>query len=113
MLLKTLIVFSSLSFIFYSFRAFFSKTMINEYSRWGLSKMRIIIGFFQFSGGVGLILGIYNLNLLLLTSFLLTIMMFVAVLVRIKLKDSLLVSIPAIFYLILNFTIFYIAMFRM
>ena len=87
--------------------------MINEYSRWGFAKLRVFISSLQFIAGIGLILGIYNLTLLAFTSLLLTIMMIVAVIVRIKIKDSLLESLPAIFYTILNFTILYVSFLRL
>ena len=99
--------------MFYSIRSIVSKNMINEYSRWGFAKLRVFISSLQFIAGIGLILGIYNLTLLAFTSLLLTIMMIVAVIVRIKIKDSLLESLPAIFYTILNFTILYVSFLRL
>ena len=113
MFYKTLILISAFSFLFYSIRSIVSKNMINEYSRWGFAKLRVFISSLQFIAGIGLILGIYNLTLLAFTSLLLTIMMIVAVIVRIKIKDSLLESLPAIFYTILNFTILYVSFLRL
>lgn len=107
MFYKTLILISSFSFLFYSARSIFSKNMITEYSRWGLAKSRILISLLQFFAGLSLIIGFYNVKLLALTSFLLTIMMICAIIVRIKIKDSFLASLPAIFYAIINFIICY------
>lgn len=112
MFYKTLILISSFSFIFYSARSIFSKNMIVEYSRWGLAKSRILISLLQFFAGLALIIGFYNVKLLTLTSFLLTIMMICAIIVRIKIKDSFLASLPAIFYAIINFIICYSTIFK-
>ena len=102
-----LLVFSAISFIFYGFTSFFSKRMVSEYSRWGYSDQRILLGFTQLMGGTGLLIGINNSVMLSLVSFLLTFMMITAVFVRIKIKDSFTNMFPAIFYCALNFIIFY------
>jgi len=104
---KILLVFSTISFIFYGITSFFSKRMVSEYSRWGYSNQRILLGFVQMMGGIGLIAGINNSIILSLVSFLLTFMMITAVFVRIKIKDSFTNMFPAIFYCALNFIIFY------
>lgn len=102
-----LLVFSAISFIFYGITSFFSRRMVSEYSRWGYSDQRILLGFTQLMGGIGLFVGIYNSIILSIVSFLLTFMMITAVFVRIKIKDSLTNMFPAIFYSALNFIIFY------
>ena len=107
MFYKTLVLISSFSFLYYSASSIFSKNMIAEYSRWGLTKSRKLISLLQFFAGIALIIGFYNIKLLTLTSFLLTIMMICAVIVRIKIKDSFLATLPAIFYALLNFIICY------
>ena len=108
MLYTALVLVSAFSFLFYSVRSFYSKNMIVEYSRWGFSKFRILISLFQLFAGVALIIGLDNLKLLTLTSFLLAVMMVCAIIVRIKIKDSFVDSLPAIFYAVLNFIICYI-----
>ena len=107
MFYKALILISSFSFLVYSFRSIFSRAMIHEYSRWGVKNLRILIVLLQLIGSIGLLLGIYNLTLLFLSSFLLTIMMIFAIFVRINIKDSIIETLPAIFYAILNFIIFF------
>ena len=108
MFYTTLILSSAFSFFFYSIRSFVSKDMIEEYSRWGFKKSRKKIAFFQFLSAIMLIIGIYNLPLLALTSCLLGVMMIGAIIVRVKIKDSFIDTLPAIFYSVINFTIFYI-----
>ena len=102
-----LVVFSALSFIFYGINSFFSKRMVSEYARWGYSNHRILLGSIQLLGGIGLLVGLTNSVLLSVASFLLTFMMITAVLVRIKIKDSLINMFPAVFYTCLNFIILY------
>ena len=102
-----LVVFSALSFIFYGINSFFSKRMVSEYARWGYSNHRILLGSIQLLGGIGLLVGLTNSVLLSVASFLLTFMMITAVIVRIKIKDSLINMFPAVFYTGLNFIILY------
>ena len=81
--------------------------MILEYERWGYKKFRTIIALLQISGGVGLLIGYFFALLLPLVSALLTLMMIVAVFVRVRIKDNINNLLPAILYTFLNFIIFY------
>jgi len=81
--------------------------MIEEFSRWGVKKLRVLVAFFQMMGGIGLLLGLYNIWLLFLVSFLLTLMMIIAIIIRVKVKDSFMMTLPAIIYALLNLIIFY------
>ena len=104
-----LILFSSISFVIYSLNSIFSKRMILEFSRWGVGNLRIFVAYFQMFGGIGLLLGMYNIWLLCLASFLLILMMISAVIIRIRVKDSILMILPAIIYALVNSVIFYIS----
>ncbi len=84
--------------------------MHSEYSRWGYNNLRIFLAWCQLLGGCGLIIGMLHLSLnplISITSFLLTIMMLTAVYTRIKSKDGLLLTLPSLFYSILNTIIFF------
>ena len=105
-----LIIFSSISFIYYGINSLFSKRMHSEYSRWGYNNLRLFLAWCQLLGGFGLIIGMlhHSLNpLTSITSFLLTIMMLTAVFTRIKSKDGLFLTLPSLFYSILNAIIFF------
>ncbi len=105
-----LIVFSSISFIYYGVNSFYSKRMVSEYSRWGYDKLRFFLAWCQLLGGCGLLIGLLHhaLNpLISITSFLLTIMMLTAVFTRIKSNDGLLMTLPSLFYSTLNAIIFF------
>ena len=119
----TLIIslFSGISFIVYGISSFRSKRMISEFQRWGYGNQRKLIGCFQLIGGAGLIFGslfvintfdsndslINSNNILAGSSLILTMMMLGAVFVRIDIKDKFINILPATFYAILNFIIFY------
>ena len=119
----TLIIslFSGISFIVYGISSFRSKRMISEFQRWGYGNQRKLIGCFQLIGGAGLIYGslfvintfdsnnsiVNSNNILAGSSLILTIMMIGAIFVRIDIKDKFINILPATFYAILNFMIFY------
>ena len=119
----TLIIslFSGISFIVYGISSFRSKRMISEFQRWGYGNHRKLIGCFQLIGGAGLIYGslfvintfdsnnsiVNSNNILAGSSLILTVMMLGAVFVRIDIKDKFINILPATFYAILNFMIFY------
>jgi len=118
----TLIIslFSGISFIVYGISSFRSKRMISEFQRWGYGNQRKLIGCFQLIGGAGLIYGslfvtitfdsnliVNSNNIVAGSSLILTIMMIGAIFVRINIKDKFINILPATFYAILNFIIFY------
>ena len=108
MLLENILIyFSAISFIFYSINSLYSKRLISEFDRWGYGKFRILIASFQLLSGIGFIIGLYFSFLISIVSFLLLVMMLVAIFVRIKVKDSVIEIFPAIFYASLNLIIFY------
>ena len=102
-----ILLFSAISFIFYSISSFYSDRMILEYERWGYKKFRKIIASLQFLAGFGLLIGLNFSLLLTLASASLTLMMITAIFVRIKIKDNIIYILPAILYAVLNFIIFY------
>ena len=99
--------FSALSFIVYGINSLFSKRMVSEYERWGFGGQRIILSLCQFSGGLGLLVGLAIPPILTTSSFLLMCMMLVAVFVRIRVGDHFFKMIPAFVYLTLSLIIFY------
>lgn len=104
---QAILVFSAISFIFYGINTFVSKRMVLEYERWGFKSQRIILGCCQLLGGLGLLVGLKFAPLLTITSFLLLCMMITAVFVRIRIKERIIRTLPALLYLVLTFVIFY------
>jgi hypothetical protein len=103
---KICILVSSLSFFAYSIYYFKSFNMKKEFKRFGLEKFGLIIITFQFLGATGLIVGLKFNQILTISSFGLALLMLFGLIVRIKLKDGILISLPAFFYMILNTYIF-------
>lgn len=57
-LLNTMIVFSSLSFVFYGITYFKTPQMKNEFKRFGLEKFGAFIAIFELLGALGLLVGL-------------------------------------------------------
>jgi hypothetical protein len=103
---KICILISSLSFFAYAASYFTSPHMKREFKRFGLEKIGLLTIILQFIGATGLIVGLKFNPILTISSFGLVLLMLSGLIVRIKLKDSLLVSLPALFYMGLNTYIF-------
>ena len=94
------------AFIFYGFYYYFSPVFKLEFKRFGLEKFGILAATLQILGGIGLLLGLYFPIILTISSLGLAILMFLGVMTRIKVKDSLLQTLPALFFMIMNTYIF-------
>ena len=106
-LVRICILFSSFSFLIYVSSYFINPKMKSEFKRFGLEKLGLLTIILQLIGALGLLIGIWINELLIVASFGLGLLMFLGVIVRIKQKDSLLISIPAFFFMVLNFYIFW------
>tara|TARA_B100000941_G_scaffold84148_1_gene57959 strand:- start:401 stop:739 length:339 start_codon:yes stop_codon:yes gene_type:complete len=103
---KAIILFTGISFIIYGVNSFYSRRMISEFKRWGYKNHRKTISTLQILGGSGLLIGL-KINIFLMASSLcLSIMMFVAIIVRVKINDNVARILPAITYLMLSSLIF-------
>lgn len=102
------VLISSISFIAYSISYFVSPHMKKEFKRFNFEKLGLLTIVLEILGAMGLLIGILFRPVLLISSGGLTILMLLALVIRIKSKDSLLISLPAIFYMILNAFIFYL-----
>jgi hypothetical protein len=101
------IVFSSLSFIGYVISYFVQPGMKNEFKRFGLEKLGLFTVILELIGALGLLIGIKINLLLIIASLGLGLLMLCGVIVRLRLKDNLWISFPALFYMFLNFYIFF------
>jgi hypothetical protein len=104
------VLISSISFLLYGVSYFVAPTMKNEFKRFQLEKLGLFIIVLELVGALGLLFGLLYSPLLLLASGGLALLMFLGVMVRIKLKDSLWITLPALFYMALNAYIFYLAL---
>lgn len=105
-----LILISSLSFIGYGIAYFKSPLMKSEFKRFGLEKVGTLTAVLEIVGAIGLLIGLKMQLILLISAGGLAILMFLGVAVRIKVKDSLWKTLPALFFMILNSCIFFISL---
>ena len=91
-----------MSFLAYGTGCFTSRHLRIEFVRFGLSSLRNLIGFLQICGALGLLAG-FRFPLLANTAAAgLALMMMLAILVRIKIRDGFLRTTPAILYFLVN-----------
>ena len=102
---EILITLSSLSFIAYGFHCLFSKEMEKEFIRFGLKAFRILTGALELLGGLGLIVGLKYPVIAALASIGLTLLMFLGILARIRIRDRLSQCLPAIGLFAINLAI--------
>jgi hypothetical protein len=81
--------------------------MKKEFKRFGLEKIGLLTIILEFIGATGLMVGLKYNPLLTISSLGLALLMLAGLIVRIKLKDSLWISLPALFYVALNTYIFF------
>ena len=109
-LITILILISSLSFLGYGIAYFISPQMKSEFKRFGLEKVGTLTAVLELLGAVGLLVGLKIHLILLISAGGLALLMFLGVAVRVKNKDSLWISLPATFFMLLNFYIFYMSL---
>ena len=101
---------SSFSFFAYAFSYFRTPHMKNEFKRFGLEKIGFTTILLEIIGALGLLVGLKFYFFLALSSLGLALLMLAGLIVRIKLKDSIWISLPAFFYMVLNTYIFLLSM---
>ena len=109
-LLTICVLFSSFSFLGYAISYFFKPYMKLEFKKFGLEKYGLMIILLEIIGALGLLFGLYFNLLLVVSSSGLALLMLAGVVVRILVKDRLLVTLPAIFFLVLNAYISYLSL---
>jgi hypothetical protein len=102
-----LILLSSISFIAYGISYFTSPHMKAEFERFGLAKWGLLTIFLELLGATGLLVGLVYNPILMLASGGLTLLMFFGLLVRVKMRDGIWVSMPAFLFMLINGYIFY------
>jgi hypothetical protein len=98
----SLVLFSALSFTGYGTACFLSAGLRREFIRYRLGSQRGLVGALQLAAAIGLVAGLSAPWLGRAAAGGLALMMLVAVGVRIKIKDTLLQTTPALLYLALN-----------
>jgi hypothetical protein len=100
---------SGLAFIWYGSSCLFTGAMAKEFKRYDLDAFRKIVGYLELLGGIGSLIGLTYNPLLILSSAGLTLLMLLGVIVRIKSKDALVLTLPALTLMLINAYILLIA----
>lgn len=94
---------SSISFLGYGISYFAGTHMKREFRRFKLEKYGVLIVVLELLGAVGLLIGFWIYQpLLIVASGGLALLMLMGLILRLKLKDALWLSLPALFFMILN-----------
>ena len=102
--IKALALFSGIAFVIYGISCLSTQKMKEEFVRFGLDEWRITTGYLQLLGGLGLVIGtFFNLNLLALSASGLGLLMLMGFITRLRIKDSVLASSPALIFMLVNF----------
>lgn len=83
--------------------------MRREYDRYGLAAFRSLVGSLQLLGAMGLLVGLHTPWIGQLSAGGLALLMLCGVGVRIKIKDSVLQTVPAFAYMLLNAYLAFVA----
>ena len=108
-LFKLCIFISSFFFFAYGITYFTSAHMKSEFKRFGLERIGLLTIVLELLGAAGLLFGLLYNPILILSSGGLALLMFFGVLVRIRSKDSLYVSLPALLLMGLNLYVFIVS----
>lgn len=76
--------------------------MKQEFKRFGLEKFGLMVVIFEILGAAGLLVGLLYNPILILSSAGLALLMIFGLIVRLRLKDSVWISLPASFFVVLN-----------
>ena len=79
--------------------------MRQEFQRYGLNPYRRLVGALQILGALSLLLGLFYIPLAITGATGLSVLMFMGLAVRIRLRDNIIQSIPALFYAVFNLVI--------
>jgi hypothetical protein len=91
-----------ISFFIYGSRCLFAEAMVKEFHRWGVPELRHITGALEVAGALGLVVGQWLPWVGLLSAAGLSLLMACGLLVRIRIRDNFLQTLPAIVYLIVS-----------
>ncbi len=97
-----LTVLSGVAFLGYGASVVFSNAMVEEFERFGLARFRVLTGTLELFGGAGLLLGLFHLPLLCLAAVGLALLMLLGVGVRVRMRDGVLLTMPALLLLVIN-----------
>ncbi len=98
---------SGIIFITYGALCIFNNHMTEEFKRYNLERFRILTGFLELLGGFGSITGLFIGPIFYISTAGLSLLMFLGVITRLKVKDSFLQIFPALSLMLLNIYLFW------
>jgi len=101
--LQIIVILNAIFFLLYGLQCFISPAMTQEFKRFGLpDSQRLLTGALQLLGCAGLVTGFFIPVIGFMASGGLAVMMLVAFLVRMKIRDGFWESAPSLLFLALN-----------
>ena len=94
----------------YGIAYFKSTKMKSEFNRFGLEKAGVLTAILEILGALGLLVGLKIHLILVVSAAGLAVLMLLGVAVRIKVRDKLWVTLPALFFMLLNAYIFFMSL---
>jgi hypothetical protein len=93
---------SAVAFLGYGIACIASSHMKVEFQRYGLARFRTLVGLLECLGALGLLVGHFHRPVLVLAAAGLSLTMLMGIATRVRLRDSLWQTMPAIVLLVLN-----------
>lgn len=108
--IRILTVLTGIAFLIYGLLCLFTSSMIADFHRFGLDRLRILTGVLEVLGGTGLLVGLRWLPALWISSAGLALLMLIAFCIRLIMHDSVAASLPSLGLTVVNLLIFYKAL---
>jgi hypothetical protein len=100
--LTPLICAVGVTFLIYGGLCLSSLSMVEDFQRFGLERLRMLTGFLEVLGGSGLLVGVEWPPALSISSAGLFLLMLIALGVRLKMRDSIAQSLPSLALMLVN-----------
>ena len=101
-LTRALVIACGLAFIYFGIASLATPSVIADFHRFGLQKLRLLAGTFEILGGLGLLGGLLYRPALIVSSAGLAVMMLIAFAARVRVRDSVALSLPSFLFMLLN-----------
>ncbi len=98
------------AFLFFGVTCLISPYMVEEFARYRLTRFRTMVGLLQLLGAIGMLVGLVFPVVLIVSAGGLSALMLLGIITRIKIGDSLLETLPATFFFLLNGFILFVAL---
>ena len=107
MILVSLALLSAVPFFYFGAACIWQPRLRHEYRRYGIPNMRVPVGILQLLGATGVLVGLAVAPLGAAAALGLCLLMVSGVVVRVRLRDTLIRMLPAISLAVLNATLVY------